>query len=136
MGVALGHHRTFMPKEHPDGRQWHTVHGKVTSKGIRSRVMYLQLGDNPCGPKKPGKMPSLHHWMRGLCHGTPARVLPASADRARVGVPPALLALAKRSRRPWPSESPIQVDPALTLPRIQAVSGPRIGSQPLPGATG
>jgi hypothetical protein len=62
MGVALGHHRTSMPKERPDGRQWHTVHGKVTSKGMRSRVMYLQPGDDPCSPKNLVKSP---HFITG-----------------------------------------------------------------------
>ena len=75
-------------------------------------------------PRKPGKMPSLHHHLRGHCHGTNPLFLPARARCTGVVLPHALLAVAPRRRCPSPADCAIQATPTPPLSRPQTVGGP------------
>ena len=75
-------------------------------------------------PRKPGKMPSFHHHLRGHCHGTNPLFLPARARCTGVVLPHALLAVAQRRRCPSPADRAIQATPTPPFSRPQTVCGP------------
>jgi len=74
--------------------------------------------------QESGTMPSLHHHLRGHCHGTNPLFLPARARCTGVVLPDALLAVAQRLRCPSPADRAIQAIPTPTLQHAQTVCEP------------
>ena len=66
-------------------------------------------------PESNMSLPSLHHHMRGHCHGTNPLFLSAQTRCTGMVLPDALLAVAQRLRRPSPADRAIQATPTPTL---------------------
>jgi hypothetical protein len=73
---------------------------------------------------KPGKMPSFHYHVRGVCRATDPGFLPARAHRSGVAVPYALLAQANPSCRRLPDDRHPSAAPTKALARAHTVCRP------------